>query len=1152
MVEQYQELSNTLGEALVPGFRGRLLDRGVARSLIWNDGSLPEGAPAFAESLTADLLDYAYSIMTMALRLRAEDRTNNIAKDAFLMAAEAIQAAVHRGPESSLTAGFHRINAAVSYHLAGYSAMAYSMVSAITGAANFAPTEDALSMLFLRRLSEMRRAYSNWLRNEENLDSGVARRLREDVGFSEEDAAHTLIVTSFMRGLALFDHAISSGESDSAIAARARFDGTARIAASMDFVNHWWTCTLASHLVDDLWDLGLHQRLPNLPTDDPDNDDWNELRRNYIQTLLNSSRPTIELWPSQLAAAHRAIDPSDNLVVALPTSAGKTRIAEFCILRAVASYRRVIYVTPLRALSAQVERDLAQTFVPLGFSVSSLYNLVDADSGDGQTLRQGHIVVTTPEKLTFALRNDATLIDNVGLVILDEGHMLGPSEREVHYEVLVETLLRREDAADRRIVSLSALFPNPEEMVDMVSWIRRDTPGEPIHAMWRPTRQRFGTVQWLSNVARLDMMVEGQRSFVPRLIEQRNPPEGSLRRKPFPADKNELTLAAAWLFVEQGRRVFIYCPIRTSVETLGRGALHSIRQGLLTPFKTRNSRLQEAINTGIEWLGEDHPAVQCLEHGIALHHAGLPRVFLSEIERLLRLDECPLVIASPTLAQGLNLSASVLIVPSIWRAQHIVPSTEFANVAGRSGRAFVDLEGLVLHIIWEDLPWRRRYALRNWDTLVQSSGNIRVTSGLLELVVQICTRIADQANVPFEDVLDYITSDDEAWNFNPGSNVGNDVTRSDWEADIASLDSAILALLGPEGEDSDIKTNLAKALDKALFSRVLSARSQDEQTLLPDLLAARARFIWTRTSESKRRGLYVSGIGYQAGFYLDSVLDDLVDLLLDAEKGIVDGSIAEVIEGVLRFASLVFQVAPFRPQRSLPEKWQEGLTGWLTGRPASLVISALGKDGVDFLQDGLTYRLPWAMEAVRVHALAVGIARAEGLKGLVATATEAGSTNLSVNTLISNGLRSREAARRAVESTGASFNDRLGMEAWLSSEVVQSRRLNEDWPSHQTRHEWEQFYEHEIQRRVRIWRREIVEAEVSWYDTPPAYGSSVVLEPNQTDEGVTVLSPDFREIGVLMTSLSRPLSQAVGARTGDDSSTIIVEFYGPDEESTAF
>ena len=165
----------------------------------------------------------------------------------------------------------------------------------------------------------------------------------------------------------------------------------------MNFVSHWWTCTLASHLIEDVWDLSLHQRLPKLPPNDHDHSVWNSLRVSYIQRLLNTARPTVELWPSQLEAAKRSIDVEDNLVVALPTSAGKTRIAELCILRALASDRRVIYVTPLRALSAQVETDLAQTFVPLGFSVSSLYGSVGIESGDAETLVQGHIVVSTAD-----------------------------------------------------------------------------------------------------------------------------------------------------------------------------------------------------------------------------------------------------------------------------------------------------------------------------------------------------------------------------------------------------------------------------------------------------------------------------------------------------------------------------------------------------------------------------------------------------------------------------------------------------------------------------------------------------------------------------------------------------------------------------------
>ena len=549
-----------------------------------------------------------------------------------------------------------------------------------------------------------------------------------------------------------------------------------------------------------------------------------------------------------------------------------------------------------------------------------------------------------------------------------------------------------------------------------------------------------------------------------------------------------------------------------------------------------------------EWLGAEHPAVQCLQHGVALHHAGLPRPFLNEIEGLLRSDECPLVIASPTLAQGLNLSASVLLIPSIWRNQSIIPSTEFANVAGRAGRAFADLEGLVIHVIWEGVAWRRRYALQNWKNLVSSAGSIRVVSGLLELTIRICTMIADQANVPFEEVLEYVTSNESAWDFNPTQNSGSERTEADWESAIASLDTAILSLLDPETEESNIDSNLAQALDGSLFSRLLPSKDQAEQEMLPQFVAARAHNIWSATDATQRRGFYLSGVGFQAGSYLTTGLDGLVALLLEAEAAIENSELTDLVEAVATFADLVCRVAPFRPRDPMPPTWRDGLAAWLEGRPASDVISILGSDGVDFLQDIITYRLPWAMEAVRVHAIAVGDSRANDLKGLAAAITETGNANLTVHTLIRSGLRSREAAREAVESTGASFSDRAGMEEWLASEEVQSRRISMDWPTSQSHHEWEQFYLHETRGDRRTWKRELLNYQVSWHDSSPPDGTRVILEPTTATGGIAVLSPDFRELGLIETPLGRPISQIVSARTVNDPNAIAVEFFGPNED----
>src|SRR5438046_1150900 len=77
-----------------------------------------------------------------------------------------------------------------------------------------------------------------------------------------------------------------------------------------------------------------------------------------------------------LALAGDAISTRRNLVVSLPTSAGKTRIAELCILACLAEGKKAVFVTPLRALSAQTEAGLQRTFAPLGKSVSTLYGSI--------------------------------------------------------------------------------------------------------------------------------------------------------------------------------------------------------------------------------------------------------------------------------------------------------------------------------------------------------------------------------------------------------------------------------------------------------------------------------------------------------------------------------------------------------------------------------------------------------------------------------------------------------------------------------------------------------------------------------------------------------------------------------------------------------
>src|SRR5262249_24720057 len=146
--------------------------------------------------------------------------------------------------------------------------------------------------------------------------------------FGPEDAAVLALTTSYFRGLGLADTALLFGNAGLLNAALDVIQAVITASADVGNIPTWWVATLTAHLIRDLWEQSLYTRLPSgpeLPVR------WNEMRRDFIEHLGTRRPPHIELWPSQLAAAGRSIDPTDDLVIALPTSAGKTRIAELCI-----------------------------------------------------------------------------------------------------------------------------------------------------------------------------------------------------------------------------------------------------------------------------------------------------------------------------------------------------------------------------------------------------------------------------------------------------------------------------------------------------------------------------------------------------------------------------------------------------------------------------------------------------------------------------------------------------------------------------------------------------------------------------------------------------------------------------------------------------
>lgn len=1093
-METIEELTAFLTETTADGYRGRLQARGEARALIRHAGVLPPDAPPFGEGIDADLADYGFSMLRAAMAARELGGDSEVWRRGFVRAGSAFEALVQNGAQDDVSRGFYRLVGAASFHLANYSALAFSLLSQAANDQNRSPVEDALALLIVRDLQGLGLRARAWLQNGAHGDAAIAQAAAAG-NLDPDDTISTISTSTMFRALAFFDFALQTGSEQLVDEARQLLGRAISLTKIANAVSLWWILRITANLIDDLWASSLHKVLPLAGP--PGGDSYTQLKRLFIGELYGRRTAEVELWPSQLLAAQRAVDMADDLVVALPTSGGKTRIAEIAALMALACGQRVLIVTPLRALSAQTERSFRKTFAPLGFTVSSLYGSSGIAGTDEDALRQQNIVIATPEKLDFALRNDASIINDVGLIVLDEGHMIGPSEREIRYENLVQRLLRRPDHAERRIVCLSAILPEGEHLNDLTAWIRNDAPGTPIQSNWRPTRQRFGTLAWHGPSARLSFDLEADGPFIHHFVPELPPIRP--RRTAFPRNNRELTLAAAWKFSEQGKRALIFCTQRDHVEGFAETALDVQRRGFLPALLEESQSVERAMAVGREWLGADHPAVRCLAIGVAVHHGRLPGPFLREVEALLSTGVLRVTVASPTLAQGLNLNAAVLLIPNLYRAGTLITGEEFANVAGRAGRAFVDLEGLVVHVMHEPEPWRHA----KWCELVNSARSRSLSSGIIAVVDEVIRRLAATGVFARNDAMEYLSNAQEAW-FPVDEN--DEQTSDTIESLIERLDATVLGLIDAlDASSADLPRLLDEALTGSLWARQIARLAPEEKQKQLWILVTRAQLIWNKTTEVQRRGQFAMGVGLESGLAIDALDVELTALLDRSDAAALVGNADALTEALIGLGERLLLIRPFVPEDPLPPNWRDLLGAWIRGED----VAVIGLENMRVVDDAFVYRLVWAVEAVRMNRRANG-GESELLEGTAAACLETGLPANTMAMLVRAGLPSRVAAKAVIEQLLPEFVTRTQMNDWLQSPQVSVLDTNPAWPTADTSAIWQRFRREALASATEKW----VSQEWNMALTPgPALSPFPArIEVDPLTGAASVTTPDFRTL----------------------------------------
>ena len=565
--------------------------------------------------------------------------------------------------------------------------------------------------------------------------------------------------------------------------------------------------------------------------------------------------------------------------------------------------------------------------------------------------------------------------------------------------------------------------------------------------------------------------------FLDRFVVEK-PPLGQ-EKKPYPRRTSHLALFAAWEFAAQGKRTLIFSTQANWVEGYGKQVVELCKRGYLTSLLDDDTAIARALEVGIEWLGENHPAVASLRAGVAIHHGRLPSPFLRELEILLSEGVLKVIVASPTLSQGLNLNAAVLLVPALHRSGKMITGEELENVAGRAGRAFVDVEGLIVHVMFDQVNWRTQ----TWTALVASSKARTLKSGLIRIVAEILERLTREGVLARRDAWEYLANAREGWKspqeeaamaapLDPGADVDPGDADSDVDKDaghdedqklkeeplselVERLDATVFGLIEALDVDrADLPKLLDEALEGSLWARQIEREAVGTHELQRKVFQARASLIWSTTTPEARRGHFAMGVGLEAGLTIDAMEEDLSALLDRADDAAITGDLDELVEGLTGLAESLMVIRPFTLGKSsaLPWNWRVVLKQWVSGAD----VTAIGVQNMKVVEEAFTHRLVWALEAVRTRRVSAGWSP-DSITGGAAAALETGVPQFMMSMLIRAGLPSRRAAIAAIERTNPAFFTPAEMRAWLKSDKITASTDAGDWPTPDTAALWARF-----------------------------------------------------------------------------------------------
>ncbi|HIH97615.1 MAG TPA: DEAD/DEAH box helicase [Thermoplasmata archaeon] len=369
-----------------------------------------------------------------------------------------------------------------------------------------------------------------------------------------------------------------------------------------------------------------------------------------------------ELYPPQAEAMPLALS-GQNLVVSIPTASGKSLIAYCAILDQILKGGKALYIVPLRALAREKFDELAP-FRRLGIKIGIATG--DFDRKESH-LGRNHIIICTSEKADSLLRHRTTWLSELKVVVADEVHLINDPSRGPTLEVTLTRFKALNPEA--QIIALSATIKNAGELAE---WLDANL----VQSEWRPVELRKGvfdgsTVDFTDNKS-IPLPQRPGIDSISFLVEDT---------------------------IKQGGQALVFVNTRRSANALAKKVGGAIRPVISEKEREEAANLSNhVLNVEREKTSLGKSLADCVREGCAFHHAGLGSEQRRVVEQAFREGKIKCVVATPTLAAGMNLPARRVIVRDLWRYAALIgmapiPRLEIHQMMGRAGRPHLDPYG---------------------------------------------------------------------------------------------------------------------------------------------------------------------------------------------------------------------------------------------------------------------------------------------------------------------------------------------------------------------------------------------------------------------------------------------------------------------------